>query len=89
VLFALSNLHITPGYPTRSRLRRKLRRKRDGLLVSLAPGHHRPCHPGHLVRERDSSDFGGSAGKELDDLWPLRAVPLGISDHRQGSDGQH
>ena len=43
VLFALSNLRITPGYPTRSRSR--LRRKCDGLLVTFASGHHGPGHP--------------------------------------------
>src|SRR5580704_13735954 len=39
------------GCPTRSRSRRE----RDGFLVSLAPGHHCPCHSGHLVGERDGS----------------------------------
>src|SRR5664280_1612024 len=33
------------GWPTRSRLCRK----RDGFLVSLAPGHHGPGHAGDLV----------------------------------------
>src|SRR6267378_840530 len=40
------------GYPTRPRLRRK----RDGLLVTLAPGHHRPDHPCDLVGKRDVGD---------------------------------
>src|SRR5664279_2714225 len=33
------------GCPARSRLRRK----RDGFFVALAPGHHRPGHPRNLV----------------------------------------
>ena len=41
------------GCPTRSRLRRK----RDGLLVAFAPGHHGPDHARHLVGECDGGDF--------------------------------
>src|SRR6202162_301709 len=50
------NLHIAPVCLARSRLRRK----RDGFLVALALGHHRPGHPGDLVGERDCGDLGGS-----------------------------
>jgi hypothetical protein len=39
------NLHITPG-PSRFRLSRK----RDGFLVSLAPGHHGPDHPREVAQ---------------------------------------
>ena len=42
------------GGPTRSRLRRK----RDGLLVALASGHHRPDHARNLVGQRDGCDLG-------------------------------
>ena len=37
------------------------RRECDGFLVSLAPGHHCPCHSGHLVGERDGGDLCGPA----------------------------
>jgi hypothetical protein len=43
------------GCPARSRLSRK----RDGLFVSLAPGHHGPDHSGDLVGERDSRNLVG------------------------------
>src|SRR5271163_53204 len=43
------------GCPTRSLLCREC----DRFLVALAPGHHRPCHSGNLVGERDGSDLGG------------------------------
>ena len=49
------------GCPARSRLSRK----RDGFLVSLAPGHHGPDHPRNLVGERDSRNLGSAA-------WPAR-----------------
>ena len=42
------------GCPARSRLRRQ----RDGLLVTLALGHHGPGHPSNLVGKRDGGDLG-------------------------------
>ena len=42
------------GCPARS----GLSRKRDGFLVSLAPGHHGPDHSRDLVGERDSRIHG-------------------------------
>jgi hypothetical protein len=48
------NLHITPDFPAGSRSTRK----RDGFLVSLAPGHHDPGHPRNLVGQRDGRDLG-------------------------------
>src|SRR5665213_3635014 len=42
------------GCPTRSRLRRQ----RDGLLVTLAASHHGPDHPRKLVGQRDGCDLG-------------------------------
>jgi hypothetical protein len=47
--------------PARSRLARK----RDGFLVSLAPGHHGPDHPRNLVGERDSRNLGRLARKAV------------------------
>jgi hypothetical protein len=43
------------GWPTRSRLRRK----RDGLFVAFALGHHGPGHPRDLVGKRDGGDLRG------------------------------
>jgi hypothetical protein len=48
------NLHIAPDFPAGSRSTRK----RDGFLVSLAPGHHDPGHPRNLVGQRDGRDLG-------------------------------
>jgi hypothetical protein len=45
VLFAPSNLHITPGIRRDLGYAASLCRKRDGFLVTLAPSHHRPDHP--------------------------------------------
>jgi len=42
------------GCPARSRLPRK----RDGFLVSLAPGHDGPGHPRNFVGKRDGGDLG-------------------------------
>ena len=42
------------GCPARSRLRRK----RDGLPVTLALSHHGPGHSGKLVGKRDGGDLG-------------------------------
>src|ERR1019366_6309383 len=65
------------GYPTRSRLRRK----RDGFLVSLAPGHHRPDHPRHLVGKRDGGDLGGPPRQQRREPGPLfGAMDLGIAN---------
>ena len=66
------------GYPTRSRLRRK----RDGFLVALAPDHDRPRHPCDLVGERDGRDLGGSPRQQRREPRPmLGAVDFGIADH--------
>src|SRR5664279_1168603 len=80
VLFALSNLHITPGYPTRSRLRRK----RDGFLVALASCHHRPDHPRNLIGQRDSSDLDRPPRQQCREPGPMPgAIDLGIADDGQ------
>ena len=48
------NLHITPD----ARRDLVLRRKRDGLPVTLALSHHGPGHSGKLVGKRDGGDLG-------------------------------
>src|SRR5512137_2744658 len=55
------------GGPARSRLRRK----RDGLLVTLAPGHHRPGHARDLVGERDSGDLGRAPYQQCREPGPM------------------
>jgi len=46
-----------PSHHASSPARSRLRRKRDGLLVTLALGHHGPGHPRNLVRKRDGGDL--------------------------------
>src|SRR5262245_66658770 len=41
-----------------------LRRKRDGLLVAFALGHHGPGHPCDLVGKRNGGDLGGPTRQE-------------------------
>ena len=41
------------GCPAQSRLRRK----RDGLPITLALGHHGPGHPRNLIGQRDGGDL--------------------------------
>ena len=55
-----SNLHITPD----ARRDLRLRRKRDGLPVTLALSHHGPGHSGKLVGKRDGGDLGRSPGQQ-------------------------
>ncbi len=55
VLFALSNLLITP-LPARSLYSRApagLSSQRDRFFVAFAFGHHRPSHARDLVRQRN------------------------------------
>src|SRR5277367_3851250 len=66
------------GCPTRSLSRRKC----DGFLVALAPGHHRPCHPRNLVVKRDGSDLGGPPRQQCRKPGTmLGAVELGIANY--------
>ena len=61
-----------------------LRRERDEFLVAFVSGHHRPGHPGEFVGERDGGDLGGAPRQERGKPGPmLRAVDLGIADHRK------
>src|SRR5260221_8948405 len=70
------NLHITP-IPARSRLRRKC----DGLFVTLALGHHGPGHARNLVRKRDGDDLGRAPPQQRREPGPmLGAVDLGVAD---------
>src|SRR6266403_4723775 len=55
------------GCPARSRLRRK----RDGFLVSLALDHHGPDHPRDLVGERDGGDLGRPPCQQSREPWPM------------------
>src|ERR1039457_691964 len=65
------------GCPARSRLCRK----RDGFLVSLAPGHHGPGHAGNLVGKRDGGDLGGPPRQQCREPGPMPgAIYLGIAN---------
>jgi len=65
------------GCPTRSRSCRK----RDGFLVALALGHHRPGHACDLVGERDGSDLRWPPGQQRCEPGPMPgAMDLGIAD---------
>src|SRR5664279_2317127 len=65
------------GCPARSRLSRK----RDGFLVSLAPGHHGPDHSGDLVGERDSRNLGWPPRQQGREPGPMfGAMDLGVAD---------
>jgi hypothetical protein len=65
------------GFPARSRLRRK----RDGLLVTLALGHHGPGHPRNLVSKCDGGDLGRAPPQQRREPGPMfGAVDLGIAD---------
>src|SRR5450759_1223557 len=66
------------GCPARSRLRRK----RDGFLVSLAFDHHGPDHSRDLVGERDSSNLRRPPRHQGLEPGPMfGAVDLGIADN--------
>src|ERR1017187_5378964 len=68
------------GYPARSRLRRK----RGGFPVTLAPGHHGPDHPRNLIGERDCSDLDWPPRQQCREPGPmLDAIDLGIADDGQ------
>ena len=59
-----------------------LSRKRDGLLVALALGHHRPRHPGELIGKRDRRDLCWPAVQQRRQPRPvLGSMFLRIFDH--------
>src|SRR5258705_11575825 len=73
------NLHITPVVR-----RFRLPRKRDGLLVSLAPGHHSPDHSGDFVGERDSRNLRRPPRQQGCEPGPtFGAMDLGVTDDRE------
>src|ERR1700686_3082262 len=66
------------GCPARSRLSRK----RDGFLVSLAPGHHGPDHSRDLVGKRDGGNLGRPPCQQGRKPGPMfGAMDLGVTDH--------
>jgi hypothetical protein len=69
------------GCPARSRLRRQ----RDGLLVTLALGHHGPG-PSNLVGKRDGGDLRRAPALQSREPGPMPgAVDLGIADDSECS----
>src|SRR5262249_32216252 len=64
--------------------RSQSRRKCDGFLIAITPGHHGPRHSCELVGERDRSDLGGPPRQQSCEPGPMfSAVDFGIADHRQ------
>src|SRR6266545_1101506 len=79
-----SNLHITP-MSARSRSRRKC----DGFLVAITPGHHGPRHSCDLVGKRDRSDLGRPSRQQCRKPGPMfGAVDLGIADDGERARGE-
>src|SRR5215813_5294079 len=78
MLFALSNRVTSRRMPDAISSRREC----DGFLIALAPGHHRPYHPGNLVGERDGSDLGGPTHQQGGKPGStLGAMDFRIADH--------
>src|SRR5450759_5657575 len=67
------------GCSTRSRLCRK----RDGLLVALAPGHHGPGHAGDLVGKRDGSHLGRPPREQCRKPGPVSYTHLPMPTKRE------
>src|SRR5712671_1240274 len=62
----------------------RLSRKRDGFLVSLAPGHHGPDHSRDFVGKRDSCNLGRPPRQQCRKPGPMfGAMDLGITDDRK------
>src|SRR6266581_8138818 len=73
-----------PSHPAGCPARSRLRRKRDGLLVTLALGHHGPGHPRNLVGKRDGGDLRRATPQQRREPGPmLGAVDLGVADDGQ------
>src|SRR6516225_9218023 len=69
--------------------RSQSRRKCEGFLVAITPGHHGPRHSCDLVGERDRSDLGGPPRQQSCEPWPMSgAVDLGIADDGQRARGE-
>src|SRR6266540_429714 len=74
------NLHITPD----ARRDPRSRRKCDGFLVAITPGHHGPRHSCDLVGKRDRSDLGEPPRQQCRKPGPMfGAMDLGIADDGQ------
>src|ERR1700686_125551 len=70
------------GCPARSHLPRK----RGGLFVTLALGHHRPGHPRNLVGKGDGGNLGRAPPQQRREPGPMPgAMDLGIADHGECS----
>jgi hypothetical protein len=73
-----------PSHHASCPARFRLSRKRDGFLVSLAPGHHGPDHSGDLVGERDSRNLCRSPRQQGREPGPMfGAMDLGVTDDRK------
>ena len=72
---------LQPSHHAGCSARSRLRRKRDGLPVTLALSHHGPGHSGKLVGKRDGGDLGRSPGQQCREPGAVfGAVDLGIAD---------
>ena len=64
--------------------RSQSRRKCDGFLIAITPGHHGPRRSCELVGERDRSDLGGPPRQQSCEPGPMfGAVDLGIANDGQ------
>jgi hypothetical protein len=73
-----------PSHHASCPARSRLSRKRDGLLVSFAPGHHGPDHARDLVGKRDSRDLGRPSRQQSSQPGPMSdAMDLGVTDDRK------
>ena len=74
--------HSQPSHHTGCPVRSRLRRERGRFFVTLTPDHHRPCHPGEFVRQRDSRVLGWTPRQQRREPRPMSgAVDLGVADH--------
>ena len=61
-------------------------RKRDGLLVPLALGHHGPGHPRDLVGKCDGGNLGRPSRQQRREPGPMPgAMDLGVADDGERS----
>ena len=73
-----------PSHHASCPARSRLSRKRDGFLVSLAPGHHRPDHSRDFVGKRDSRNLGRPPRQQGREPGPMfGAMDLGVTDDRK------
>ena len=73
-----------PSHHASCPARSRLSRKRDGFLVSLAPGHHGPDHSRDFVCKRDSRNLGRPPRQQCRKPGPMfGAMDFGITDDRK------